>query len=303
MTIYFSLFSLNSLSIASNAAYGSTLLDVTRHHNITYIKGDHKARLAVNDVRFHSLTELDDEYYELESFKKRISLSNPCQIGYFILQEAKKRMLEFHYDFLHTYFHPSMIQQLQMDTDSNYIALAAPSFKEMLKNSEMANRYNKAVYSSCNQSPYLPNDKDHWIPRECCHVHNLFDEKTPGLFKLEARATVSVNLCSKTYACGDEEEDTEKFSSKGLNKKAVKDAVTQEGFTSTVQLFKKVLDTGVSGGGVNMGFRNMNNKMVTYTQHRNGLSYFYIKRKVLDDGISTEPLDITLRPVKRCIFL
>jgi hypothetical protein len=36
----------------------------------------------------------------------------------------------------------------------------------------------------------------------------------------------------------------------------------------------------------------INNEMVTYIQHKKGLSYYYDKRIVLDDGISTVPLDI-----------
>lgn len=47
-----------------------------------------------------------------------------------------------------------------------------------------------------------------------------------------------------------------------------------------------------------MGFKLRNNSMYTYRQIRNGLTYFYCKRKVLNDGVSTEPLDFELCPVK-----
>ncbi len=43
---------------------------------------------------------------------------------------------------------------------------------------------------------------------------------------------------------------------------------------------------------VNRGIRTVDNKVYTYEQYKTGLSYFYPKRKVLDDGVSTEPLDI-----------
>ena len=33
-------------------------------------------------------------------------------------------------------------------------------------------------------------------------------------------------------------------------------------------------------------------KMCTYVQEKNAFSYFYPKRKVLEDGVSTAPLDI-----------
>jgi hypothetical protein len=47
-----------------------------------------------------------------------------------------------------------------------------------------------------------------------------------------------------------------------------------------------------TGSGTNRGFRVVDNKMYAYLQERAVFSYFYPKRKVLDDGDSTEPLDI-----------
>ena len=45
-----------------------------------------------------------------------------------------------------------------------------------------------------------------------------------------------------------------------------------------------------------MGFRLKNNSIFTYSQEKIGFNYFYCKRKVLRDGISTVPLDIELCP-------
>jgi hypothetical protein len=53
-----------------------------------------------------------------------------------------------------------------------------------------------------------------------------------------------------------------------------------------------VLLTKQSGSGTNRGFRVIDNKMYTYLKERAGFSYFYPKRKVLADGVSTIPLDI-----------
>ena len=47
-----------------------------------------------------------------------------------------------------------------------------------------------------------------------------------------------------------------------------------------------------SRSGVNRSFRVLNNTMCTYVQVKNAFSYFYPKRKVLEDGVSTIPLDI-----------
>ena len=63
--------------------------------------------------------------------------------------------------------------------------------------------------------------------------------------------------------------------------------------------FRRVLKYGRSCIGTNRGFRVRNNAIFTYTQEKRGFSYFYCKRKVLDDGIHTIPLDITLCPIQR----
>ena len=81
-----------------------------------------------------------------------------------------------------------------------------------------------------------------------------------------------------------------KFSSKGVNKQHVKNPLA---------VFREVLELGKSGKGKNIGFRVRDNMMHTYTQEKNAFSYLYCKRKVLDDGIETEPLDIILTPSKK----
>ena len=63
-----------------------------------------------------------------------------------------------------------------------------------------------------------------------------------------------------------------------------------------MEIFKKVLNDKKPVEGVNHGFQLKNNKIFTYEQRRNGFTYFYCKRKVCEDGIHTEPLDIVLNP-------
>lgn len=41
------------------------------------------------------------------------------------------------------------------------------------------------------------------------------------------------------------------------------------------------------------------NNIFSYNQVRNGITYFYCKRKVLEDGIHTKTLDITMTPRKK----
>ena len=53
----------------------------------------------------------------------------------------------------------------------------------------------------------------------------------------------------------------------------------------------------------NLGFRMKDTTMFTYSQDKIGFNYFYCKRKVLEDGISTTPLDICLSPWSQKIRL
>ena len=50
---------------------------------------------------------------------------------------------------------------------------------------------------------------------------------------------------------------------------------------------------------INRGFKVMGNKIRTNEQKKTALNYFYCKRRVLNCGIRTVPLDITLSPIQR----
>lgn len=74
---------------------------------------------------------------------------------------------------------------------------------------------------------------------------------------------------------------------KDVSKKRVKALLTT---------FRNVLKTQKQSFGIHMGFKLYNNQICTYRQVRNGFFYFYCKKKVLSDGVSTEPIDIELCP-------
>ena len=104
-----------------------------------------------------------------------------------------------------------------------------------------------------------------------------------GKFKVEWAGEGLIGLAPKTYYCyiisnpsGD------KYSSKGINK-TIK--LTREHFLS-------VLNSKKPSTNINRGFIMKENQMLTYSMAKDGLSYLYCKRKVLNDGISTTYLDI-----------
>ena len=190
----------------------------------------------------------------------------PIQIGCAVYQLAKLRMLQFYYDCIDYYVERKDFEMLEMDTDSAYLALSwelSDIIKPQLKEDFLENEWK-------------------WFGRNDTPANKLFDKRTAGLFKEEFRGKEMVCLTSKAYYILGEN-DKRKFSSKGVNKN------TNE---ITLETFKNVLDTKESSVAVNRGFRLMNNRLYSYLQSKTGLSYFYDKRKVCDDGILTQPLDI-----------
>ena len=77
-------------------------------------------------MRSAYFSDLDEigEAYELESRKARITIRRPFQVGIAVYQMAKLRMLQFYYDFLDRYLDRRDFELIQMDTDSNYMAIS-----------------------------------------------------------------------------------------------------------------------------------------------------------------------------------
>ena len=255
----------DTMKLVGNSSYGKTITNKERHRQVKFCDDDEVPNL-INSPFFRELNPIDDDTYEVQSSKKKIKLDLPLQVGFFVYQYAKLRMLQFYYDFLDKYVDRSDFEYCEMDTDSAYIAISGESLEDLVK-PEMMHEFE--------------NDKCNWFPRTDTVEHAKYDKRTPGLFKVEWEGDGIISLCSKTYYCFGAGKD--KFSCKGVNKK--NNVINKDKYLDVI-LSKR------SGSGVNRGFRVMNNKMCTYVQVKNAFSYFYPKRKVLEDGVSTIPLDL-----------
>ena len=120
-----------------------------------------------------------------------------------------------------------------------------------------------------------------WVGDEaCCKTRRAYDKRTPGLFKVEWSGDRFVGLCSKTYYCFG---PTDKYSTKGLSKRH--NDIDKNAFL-------EVLTNRRSGSGKNRGFRVHHSTVLTYVQERAAVTYFYAKRVVHEDGVSTGPVDV-----------
>jgi len=177
-----------------------------------------------------------------------------------VYQLAKQRMLEFYYDFLNRYISRRDFELIQMDTDSNYIAISADRLEDIVR-PEL-----RAEFEATKQQ-WLAWDK--WSGR------------TPGLFKLENEGSRMIALCSKCYYVDKQDREKKKFSTKGMSKRQN---------NITWQRFKAALNGSVDRA-ENRGFRMVNGRMATYEQQKLKLSAYYDKRWVYPDGIHTEPIE------------
>jgi hypothetical protein len=114
--------------------------------------------------------------------KKTIGLDLPMQIGCFVYQYSKFRMLQFYYDFVDVFVDHRDFQYCAMDTDSACMALSAETLEEVIK-PDLGQVYDI--------------EKKNWFPRNDTPEQAAYDKKTPGLFKEEYSGDGIIALCSK----------------------------------------------------------------------------------------------------------
>ena len=244
--------------LLGNSGYGKLIEALERQTNVIYTKDEKVVDRALRSAYFSDLDEIG-EAYELESRKPRITIRRPFQIGIAVYQLAKLRMLEFYYDFLDRYFDRKDFELIQMDTDSNYLAISGKKLEDIVR-PELKEEFEA--------------QKKNWL------AWDKWSGRTPGLFKMECEGDRMIALCSKCYYIDDRGEK-KKFSTKGMSRKQN---------NINWQRFKTALE-GSKDMATNRGFRMRDGNIVTYEQEKLGLSAYYDKRWVLPDGIHTEPIE------------
>ena len=112
-----------TMKLLGNSSYGYQIMDRSRH-TITKYLNDEKTHKAINESLFKRLKTVEKYLYELELLKSTIEHREPIIVGFFILQYAKPRMLELYYNFFDKFCDVNKFEELEMDTDSLYLALA-----------------------------------------------------------------------------------------------------------------------------------------------------------------------------------
>ena len=93
-------------------------------HTITKYLNDEKTPKVINEPLFKRLNTVEKDLYEVKLLKSTIEHREPIIVRFFILQYAKLRMLELYYNFFDKFCDVNKFEELEMDTDSFYLALA-----------------------------------------------------------------------------------------------------------------------------------------------------------------------------------
>ena len=267
----------DTAKLKGNSFYGKMIENLEKHIITKFTRDEKLIDKIFRSPFFEDLEEINKGVFEVRQRKRQVTITRPYQCGIAVYQLAKLRMLEFYYDFLDKFCDRRDFELIQMDTDSFYMALSANDFDDIIK-PEMKELYSEA-------------EKKNWL------VTDEYSKRVPGLFKAEFQGKRMIALTSKCYyadsggKAGGEagaklgaklgtDEGIKKFSCKGVSKRQNE---------MNWERYRKAL-FGSLDKARNIGFRKRDNHIVTYEQSKLGLSAYYDKRIVHEDGIHTSCL-------------
>ena len=250
----------DTAKLKGNSFYGKMIENLEKHMNTKFTKDEKLIDKIFRSPFFEDLEEINKGVFEVRQRKRQVTITRPYQCGIAVYQLAKLRMLEFYYDFLDKFCDRRDFELIQMDTDSFYMALSVNDFDDIIK-PEMKELYKE--------------EKKNWL------VTDEYSKRVPGLFKPEFKGKRMIALTSKCYyADSGRAEGVKKFSCKGVSRR--QNEMSWERYKNA--LF------GSLDKARNIGFRKRDNHIVTYEQSKLGLSAYYDKRIVHEDGIHTSCL-------------
>ena len=142
-----------TMKFLAKSSYGYQIMDRSRHTVSKYL-ADEKTNVAINSELFKKLDHVKNSLYEVELAKAQIEHKEPIIVGFFILQYAKLRMLELYYNFFVRFRNVNKFEELEMNTDSLYLALAEKELEDCIR-PEMRAEWQRLRSNDCVDSLLL----------------------------------------------------------------------------------------------------------------------------------------------------
>ena len=172
-------------------------------------------------------------------------------------------------------------------SDSLYLEISGDSLEGLIADNVKLHRFKQMTEGRCDDVYNTLEDAAVYLCRTCCDAHAKYDRRKEGLFKIEFEGHEMISLCSKTYVARNAKTNELKVSTKGVNKRNLEHPLDD---------CRRALMEKCTVEVQNRGIRLKDSILRTYFQNKIGFNFFYCKRVVQSDLISTKPLDIVLSP-------
>ena len=119
------------MKLLANSSYECHIMERSRHIVTKYLT-DEKNGNAINSKMFKRLNHITDQLYEVDLVKSESEHRESIIVGFFILPYAKLTTLEFYYKFFKKFCDTDKYEELEMDTDSLYLALSEEKLEKVI---------------------------------------------------------------------------------------------------------------------------------------------------------------------------
>ena len=167
-------------------------------HTVTNFLSDEKTHGAINTNVFKHLDHINDRLNDVELAKAEIRPRKPIIAGFFVFQYAELRMLELHYNFFESFSDVNKFAELDMDTDSLYLALSGRELYHCIPE-ESKVEWELLRTEDC-KNDFTANASTNFFPRTCCTEHKRHNKREPAVSKEEVRCTEMLCLPSTTFS-------------------------------------------------------------------------------------------------------
>ena len=157
-----------TMKLLANSSYGYQIMDRSRH-TVTRHLTDKKTHAASYNKLFKKLDHVKISSNDVKLAKAQIEHKEPIIVGFLIHRYAKLRMLELYYNFFTRFCDVNKFEELEMDTDSLYLAVAEKELEDCIR-PEMRAEWQRLRSNNCVDS-LTADASANFFPRTCCVKH------------------------------------------------------------------------------------------------------------------------------------
>lgn len=249
--------------LMNNAAFGKTMENVRKYKIVKLVskwEGRYSAKVYIAKPNFHSRLILGENSVLVELNKTSIKMNKPIYVGMCVLDIAKTKLYDFHYDYMQPKFDCKV---LYCDTDSLVYEIRCSDIYEYMKRD--IDRFDTSDFE---------HDNPYGIPRK--------NKKVPGLMKDENAGKPMqefVGLRSKMYSIRVKDKNPIK-KAKGVKGNVIKNNITFDDYIACLESNGAIVRSQNT-------IRSREHKVHSIRQTKVALSAKDDKRKLLPDQSDT----------------